>query len=335
MTDIGFKPFVSIMMITYNHEPYIAQALDRVLKQKVDFPFEIVIGEDCSTDNTRRIVDGYKNRFPEIVRIISSEKNVGVRKNFYRTIVNCKGKYISFCEGDDYWHDEKKLQLQTDYLEKHTDYGMVFSDCNVYNEKKGSLSERVRYHDGYREPADFTIDQIVGDWRLMRWPWTCTATARTELVQEIKNRDSYLHQSPKFLMGDLQLFAELAHISRVHYMPISLSTYRELPESASNSNDLKRHLVFWISASEVRLYLCRKHNLPDEIWKKAENVWCEKALYMAFLERNHELANEVRKVKKHFNWKEWLRYYGSHNKIVHYLYKLALIILKTNTANKR
>ena len=126
------EPLVSVKMITYNHAPYIAQAIEGVLQQKTNFPFELVIGEDCSTDGTREIVFEYQEKYPDIIRVITSDKNVGMKKNGYRTTKACRGKYVAFCEGDDYWHHPDKLQKQVDYLESHPECGMVFTDFNVH-----------------------------------------------------------------------------------------------------------------------------------------------------------------------------------------------------------
>ena len=122
------KPLVSALMVTYNHELYIAQAIEGVLQQETDFPFELVIGEDCSTDGTRKIVFNYQKKHPDIIRVITSDKNVGGRKNFFRTVKACRGKYLAFCEGDDYWHHSQKLQKQVDYMEAHPEVGLVHSD---------------------------------------------------------------------------------------------------------------------------------------------------------------------------------------------------------------
>ena len=125
------NPLVSVKMITYNHEPYIAQAIDGVLMQETDFPIELIIGEDCSTDRTREIVLEYQKKHPDIIRVITSDKNVGMHKNAHRTEKACRGKYIAFCEGDDYWIDPLKLQHHVEFLKKNQDYGMVHTDASV------------------------------------------------------------------------------------------------------------------------------------------------------------------------------------------------------------
>jgi len=115
------SPLVSIICITYNHEPYIAEAIEGVLMQKCSFPIELVIGEDCSTDNTRKICEEYANK-SELIKLLPTETNLGMMPNFIRTLQSCTGKYIAMCEGDDYWTDPLKLQKQVDFLEANAEY---------------------------------------------------------------------------------------------------------------------------------------------------------------------------------------------------------------------
>lgn len=122
---------VSVIIITYNHEKYIAQAIDSVLTQICNFNIEIVIGEDSSTDLTAKIVQSYKERYPNIITVITSDSNVGMIDNFIRTFNACKGKYIAICEGDDYWTDSFKLQKQVSFLEAHSDYSLCVHDVKT------------------------------------------------------------------------------------------------------------------------------------------------------------------------------------------------------------
>lgn len=154
-------PLISVKMITYNHARYISQAIECVLAQKTVFPFELVIGEDCSTDGTREIVFDYARRYPELIRVITTDQNVGMQKNSNRTSDACQGKYIAYCEGDDYWHHPEKLQKQVAYLESHPECGLVCSDYDVLN----SVSEKrikgfVKYR-GWAIPVSPRIEDFV------------------------------------------------------------------------------------------------------------------------------------------------------------------------------
>ena len=132
-------PLVTVHTTTYNHAPYIGQAIEGALQQKTNFPIEIVIGEDCSTDGTREIVFDYQAKYPDIIRVITSDKNVGSKENSRRVREASRGKYIALCEGDDYWTDPYKLQKQVTFLENNQDYAVVHSDADVLSQDSGKL----------------------------------------------------------------------------------------------------------------------------------------------------------------------------------------------------
>lgn len=314
---------VSVNMITYNHAPFIAQAIEGVLQQKTNFPFELIIGEDCSTDGTREIVFEYQKKYPQIIRVIMSDQNVGAKINSRRTKKACQGKYMAYCEGDDYWHSPHKLQKQVDYFESHPECGLVFTDYDLYYNTEGKLIRSVNNSKGYREPMHLNIEQAIGpEGGVIR---TCTSMVRKKLLDQVTEGDPYLYQSDKFLMGDTQLFAELTLVSRVSYLQQSTATYRIHGESATRSKNPKKTALFWKSASEMKLYLCDKHRLSEDIRREVELDWCDSSLRLAFLTGMAELADEVRKKKKTFTWEEWLRYYGAKNPLFYYPFRLAAL----------
>jgi len=127
-------PTLSILCMTWNHERFISKTLDSFLVQKTNFPFEVVIGEDMSTDKTLDIVKSYQEKYPHIIKLIFGPENVGYFKNFDRTLNACRGEYVAYCEGDDYWTDPKKLQRQVDFLNAHPDYVVTGHDCITVDE---------------------------------------------------------------------------------------------------------------------------------------------------------------------------------------------------------
>lgn len=133
-------PKVSVLMVTYNHERYIAEAVGSALSQKTTFPVEIVIGEDCSTDNTRNILRELKRVNDHRIRLILREQNIGGPANVAATFAECRGDYVAMLEGDDYWTDPCKLQKQVDSLDAHPHWSACFH-----------TTRRV-YVDGSREP---------------------------------------------------------------------------------------------------------------------------------------------------------------------------------------
>jgi glycosyltransferase involved in cell wall biosynthesis len=110
-------PLVSVCMITYNHDKFIAKAIEGVIMQQTNFPIELVIGEDKGTDSTYEICCEYEAKYPNIIRVLKRDKNLGMITNFIDTFQNCRGKYVALCEGDDYWTYPLKLQKQKEHLE--------------------------------------------------------------------------------------------------------------------------------------------------------------------------------------------------------------------------
>lgn len=136
---IDVNPQVSICMITYNQEAYISEAIEGVLMQVTNFPIELIIGEDCSSDHTRQICIEYQSKYPDKITLRLSDDNLGMMKNFIGTLLASKGKYIALCEGDDYWTDPLKLQKQVDFLEANRDFSICFHSVKVKLENNGKL----------------------------------------------------------------------------------------------------------------------------------------------------------------------------------------------------
>lgn len=129
-------PLVAVFMISYNQQDYIIEALENVINQNVSFPFQVILSDDCSTDNTQKVVDDFLKNHPkkDLITFIKQEKNLGWMPNFIFTLQQCldtKAKYIAMCEGDDFWTNPNKLQKQIDILEKNTD---VVLACHQYRE---------------------------------------------------------------------------------------------------------------------------------------------------------------------------------------------------------
>lgn len=149
------KPLVSVCMITYNHEKYIAEAIEGVLMQEVDFPIELLIADDASPDRTAQIVEEYINNHPKgyWINYYRHTENKGMMHNFVWALEKCKGKYIALCDGDDYWIDSKKLIRQVNFLESNPDFSIV-----SHYAKKMSLNENTYKIVGKLEQDVFDIN---------------------------------------------------------------------------------------------------------------------------------------------------------------------------------
>ena len=117
---------LSVFMLTYNQVNYVEKAILSILSQKTNYSFQIVIGDDCSTDGTKEIIRAYAQKYPNIIKAIFWPKNLGLIENYIFTYKECEGKYISICDGDDYWIDNQRIQRQVDFLESNKDFGIIY-----------------------------------------------------------------------------------------------------------------------------------------------------------------------------------------------------------------
>ncbi|MFT4222179.1 MAG: glycosyltransferase [Dysgonomonas sp.] len=217
---------VSVSMITYNHEKFIAEAIEGVVMQKTNFPFELVIGEDCSTDNTRAICLEYQKKYPDIIRLRLPEKNQGMMLNWINNIESGQGKYIALCDGDDYWTDPYKLQKQVDFMEANPDFALC--SHSAYTLMCGQLDENIEM----RQDVLTTEDIILKDWGLL----TASIFFRKEAHKTpdwyytVKNGD-YALQLIVSLSGKIKFLPEYMAVYRQHLGGMS-STLKPLNQMA-------------------------------------------------------------------------------------------------------
>ena len=240
------NPVVSVHMITYNHEPYIRQAIEGVMMQKTDFEFELVIGEDASTDKTREICFEYQKRYPDKIRVLWWHENLGkvghpAGGNAKRTTAHCRGEFIAFCEGDDYWTDSLKLQKQVDVMRKNSNVSFVFTDSTIYDERSKVIEEWLGakcYLPGVIKGGDFFSMYSFGR-DMVHGPGpegfiaTASCMLRTDLLSVLCKK--YEVFSWQLLLGDKQLWLGLATLGDVFYLPDKTAVYRRNSGGAMNT----------------------------------------------------------------------------------------------------
>ena len=204
---------VSVCMITYNHERFVVQAIESVLMQETDFLVELVIGEDCSTDSTRAIVTALQTQYPNRIRLLLREANLGMLHNYVETMQECRGEYIAVLEGDDYWSAPHKLRRQADFLDREPDCALCFH--NVYVERE----------DGSRDAAPYCSEEqkdVLGIEDLL---WTNPIPHGSVMF-----RRQLLDKFPEWYFtlgaGDRPLFIMLAQKAAIYYLDEVMGVYR-------------------------------------------------------------------------------------------------------------
>jgi len=175
---------VSVSIITYNHEKFIAKTIESVLSQEVNFKYEIIIGDDHSSDKTREILKKYKEKYPELIHLILHPrryKEIPGRTNNTTNIYACQGKYIALLDGDDYWVSKNKLQTQVDFLDAYKDYALSFHDAKLISEENSFIanffSEKYAY---LYQDASFNHKDVVNEWFVP----TSSLVFRNNLIKE-------------------------------------------------------------------------------------------------------------------------------------------------------
>jgi glycosyltransferase involved in cell wall biosynthesis len=242
-------PLVSILVFTYNQEKTISQTLDSILHQKIDFPVEIIIGEDCSTDNTRKICLDYQNKYPHIIRLILHDKNQGLMRNYKPVIETCRGKYIAECAGDDYWHNPDKLKLQVDFLENNPDYGLVHTNVDILYVKNNKI-KKIRRHN---VPEGYVYESLLKDNHI----FAPTVMFRRDLFVNYVNFEEYIEQG--FMMEDYPMWLELSQHTKFFYMNLSTVTYRWNINSASQFDNYEKTVAFEENVYKILKYFYLKY----------------------------------------------------------------------------
>ena len=225
-------PLVSVLCATYNQKDYIAQCIDGFLMQKVNFPIEIIIHDDASTDGTAEIVRKYEKEHPQLIKgIYQKENQFSKNTTIWKTFIYplARGKYYADCEGDDYWSSPDKLQTQIDLLEKHPEYSI----CVHRSKKLNCLSNRFETaFPTEKNDRDFSIeDLILGGGGL--WG-TNTSVYRPDFLEDYYSQD-FWKLSP---VGDFPKALSLAVHGKIHYFPQEMSVYRVFAKGSWSSRTL-------------------------------------------------------------------------------------------------
>ena len=240
-TREGGRPRISIVMIAYNVERWIAEALDSVLMQKVDADYEVVVGEDCSTDRTRAIVLDYARHHPQRIRLILRERNLGMNRNFMETLLAADGDYVALLDADDYWTTPHKLQRQLDFLRAHPECSICFHNAMVVYEDQDvashpfHMAEPQHLISHYIPKPISTLDDLAGG----NFMQTCSVIFRNGLYRPLP--DWYLSMPtfdwPLHLLnaehGTIGYLDEVMGAYRVHktgFWSMNMAYYRRIED---------------------------------------------------------------------------------------------------------
>ena len=255
-------PKVSIVCTTYNQENYIADAIESFLMQETNFSYEIIIGEDCSTDKTRSIVENYSKKFPNIIRAIYQKENTGGYKNIVDAMNACSGEYLILNEGDDFFTDQHKLQTQVDYLDSHKDCSMCFHPVRVFFQDKSQKD--------YIFPTEHELKKI-------KHKFNYNTLKKINYIQT--NSCMYRRANVKFeeilppqiLPGDWFIHLYYAKLGKIGYINKVMSAYRRSSTGIwqlAYTNPEKHLLKYWEYIINFYIYAGEKNKDDTSYWQK-------------------------------------------------------------------
>lgn len=285
------EPLVSISCTTYNHVNYIEQCLDGFLNQETNFPFEILIHDDCSTDGTTEIIREYTAKYPDIIKTMYETENQYQQgkptSSLIWNIPRAKGKYIAFCEGDDYWIDNNKLQEQVEFLEANVSYGMVYTNFNLYyQDKKLFLNNcfdlgKSNFRSAYNNINEWI--ENLGYLAPMTWLYK-----KQLIIDGLQNYEELFLYSPD---TTFVMFAYFLQFAKVKYIHKTTAVYRVLQNSASHSKDINKLYERNKALYNTQLKIINQFGVSNEIEKDITKKYYRiNFKYLILLNKQEELS---------------------------------------------
>lgn len=287
-------PLVDILMPTYNHERFIAQAIESVLAQKTTFEYRIMVGDDCSTDSTQAIVKSYVEKHPGKIELFSSPINLGAlhRDRMSVKVLNtCTAKYVALLEGDDYWTDPYKLQKQVDFLERHPECSLCFHNAEaLFDDGAQPPSYSYHLHPAGQKEISTLVDVING-----LVPITCSVLFRNNLIGELPEC-FYQVKTPDWIM-----FVLLAELGNFGYINEVMAVYRlhagGIWSSLNQPYRIRQH-IYTYKMIDTHLNLKYHHLISKQIqvWRETLSNECRKHA-RSCLDQYHSLVGtgEIKK----------------------------------------
>ncbi len=303
------KTLISVIIPSYNRADTVGQTIDSILAQKVDADIEIVIGDDCSTDNAREVLEQYRQKYPDIIRLFLREQNMGLGANWAQCVKDCQGEFICNCDNDDYWHNPNKLQLQLDYMRAHPESNICITDYRTFNHTTGEITEKYSYI------AD-TNDLQTFMWSNHTYG-NITFMYRADFMKTHLDLDEFINR--RFSLQDWPVWVILTAYSNIDIIHVSTATVRVGETSISRPDSLEKYAKRLLEDGKIARYLGElfpeKFPYSDKMWDDYMNI---SLMNMGFRVGDYESAAKYGK-----SVSGSLKQICSQNRVLFYLFRLA------------
>lgn len=289
---------ISVIVCTYNQEDTIARTLDSILMQQCHVPYEIVIGEDCSTDGTLDICRQYEQKHPNIIRLFANKENKGVVNNYFDCILESKGQYIADCAGDDFWVDPLKLEKEVSILEAHSEVTLVHTNWFSYEESTGI--SRISPSKPFTSPltqGKVMIEAIVTQ-RKVPVIQLCTSLYRAAIIRQALIKEEALFRHQNYGCEDLQVAALMASHGDIAYIPDVTLNYSEGGETVSHSLDHHKQFCFVKRITNQSFLLAQHYHINSPVTGKFFSQRVFELGMFAFRAHNRQMLAETFQCEK-------------------------------------
>ena len=255
---------ISVVIPSYNRADTVGQTIDSIPAQKVDADIEIVIGDDCSTDNAREVLLKYKEQHPDTIKLLFHEQNMGLGANWATCVKACKGNYICNCDNDDYWHNEHKLQIQLDYMESHPECNICITNHRTHNRTTREIKE-----------VEVTLDHEHIQDQMWHGGHFCNATImyRADFMKAHLDLDEFIKR--RLSLQDWPAWVILTEYTDIDLLPESTATFGIETVSITRPDTVERLKKRLDGDKEVCRYLGElfpeKFPYTDEMWENYAN----------------------------------------------------------------
>lgn len=301
---------VSVCITTYNLESYITQTLDSVLCQETSFDYEVIVGDDFSTDRTREILLRYKEKYPNKVVLHFQKENVGVNRNDYDLIQLAKGEYIAWCDGDDYWLTKDKLQKQVEILDANPTFSCVHThwvDCYEVDGRKTNFT--IQQKEWERElTGDKYVERfIAGETTGCRFS---SLMYRKALVIDFLSKDPSVYLGVPHKQNDFALFCILSYYGPFYLLPEYTTAYRIREVSLSMGNSAEKRVIYTIAYLHLLSYLLKAFKVNKIIVNTSMRRNVATILHAMYNERNRNWSTKLKDVSDVVSRADYTYTYG-------------------------
>jgi glycosyltransferase involved in cell wall biosynthesis len=305
---------LSVHLITYNNEKYIEETIESILKQKVNFNYEIIVGDDCSTDRTLSLIEKYKIKYPKLFKVFKNESQLGILKNFKSTLDKCSGDFVFPLAGDDLLKKENALQKMVDAISENASLGFVDCGFDKYYEDSNKTIPFANKKSIKFNKLDYKNAILLGKITPIGICFNRTLLLKYVNFKTYINKNITIDDYP--ILVDLVMHTDFVRINE------SLIIYRIYDDSFSHEKDFEKQYFLANQMKNLFDYFSKKYGFDNNITASYNKAHLKQLLFYAGFFEKKEVGKEVFSKIKSKSIKDYIHYLASQNKLFRKLVSL-------------